>query len=95
MLDYLDIYYLFLILRAGIMAGGGWQGAGVARRERVVRAARKTPAEAGGDALGVLPLAKQRDNNEAHHHAARVPASGRRNLLDLLLEEPNKVNCNL
>ena len=55
------------------------------RGERVERAARKTPAEAGGDVLGVLPLAEELASSGAHHHPTRVPASGWRNLLGLLL----------
>jgi len=45
-----------------------------------------TPASAGGEVLGVMRLAEQRDISGVHHHSARIPASGRRNLLDLLLD---------
>ena len=71
---------------------GCWLGADVdeERESRGLFAKRRpqpdTLASAGGD---------RGDISGVHHHSARIPASGRRNLLDLLLEEPNKVNCNL
>ena len=63
------------------MVGGElvWQ-----RRESRAGGSQK-PAEAGGDVLDVLPLAEELASSGAHHHPTRVPASGWRNLLGLLL----------
>jgi len=70
------------------MVGGelAWQ-----RTERVERVTCKTSAEVGGDALGVLSLAEQRASSGAHHNPTRVPASGRRNLLGLLLRNSSMI----
>ena len=50
-------------LRAGIMVGGELAGSWCGWGERVARTARETPTEAGGDALGVFPLAEQWDSS--------------------------------
>ena len=51
----------------------------------MARAVRKTPAEAGGDAQGVMRLGEQRDISGVHHPFRPHPSQCWLNLLNLLL----------